>query len=889
MDNSLCPLVPQDLAGGLMLSLNKIGKFLDIHALSGRYLIATLLLAVIVTVSAAWVGWVLNKATTASTRDLEARNSIQQLSGGIRDSVWEANYALQAFMISPSDETQQKVLRSIRDAQEFAVEFSTMSTASFGAGHDSVTVLQHDFRELYSQLERLMEIRRNPNMLHPAMALMSDTLLPTNQAFLTALDLAMVEIPVELDSAATALEYRSLVKLQDHWREMINAFRVMVANRFGAFADPESGIAAQAHNVDLFYQQVQADLVDLSLLDQQQAIGFQTSISLETMLVQAESWYRNFIKVKNMYKSDDWRMDLPFLRDVVQPLFAAVWESLTVIETAVEHTSNQQVAELGSAGSRMGIALWTLAGLLFGLLLFGYTVLNRTVLAPIARVAHALSSGVDQSEEVKLLEVRTLEIQQLVVAFEKMRTKVRQRQLALEHQSLHDSLTELPNRAYLQENLITSIHKAQQEGSAVGLMIMDLDHFKEINDTLGHPVGDRILQAVSKRLEQIISASDTVARLGGDEFAVVLPSATHERCEEVASDIIKTLEQVFEVTGQKLYVGVSIGIAIYPGDGTEVSVLMRHADVAMYLAKHTGKGFAFYDDSQDENTVTRLNLVKDLRDAITDDQLELYYQPKMDLGSGRVTGVEALLRWKHPEYGMVPPDRTIPIAERTGLIKALTSWVLRTALHQLAQWRAAGIDLNIAINLSAYDLQDHTLPGVIKVAVGAAKVPPESLTLEITEGAMMSDLTSAMSNVWQIQDMGVNIAIDDFGTGFSSLAYLKKLPVRELKIDKSFVLNMNSDENDAMIVHSTIDLAHNLGLRVVAEGVENKESMEELSSQGCDFIQGYYLCRPLPPQQLYDWLKQHGQLQFDEQQPSANPDDKQDELDDKWIQNQGAS
>jgi EAL domain-containing protein (putative c-di-GMP-specific phosphodiesterase class I) len=288
---------------------------------------------------------------------------------------------------------------------------------------------------------------------------------------------------------------------------------------------------------------------------------------------------------------------------------------------------------------------------------------------------------------------------------------------------------------------------------------------------------------------------------------------------------------------------------------------MRHADVAMYMAKHTGRQTAFYDDSEDRNSVLRLQLVRELKDAIAHDRLALWYQPKLDLENGTVGSVEALLRWDHSEHGMVPPDRIIPMAEQTGVIQKLTQWVLRRALEQLASWRYAGIDIGVAVNLSAHDLQDSSLPDMVDRLLATTGTAPEKLTLEITESAMMRDLGRATVLLSQIKRMGVGIAIDDFGTGFSSLSYLKSLPVRELKIDQSFVSNMNRDENDAMIVHSTIDLAHNLGLRVVAEGVENAEIMQQLRAQGCDLIQGYYLCRPLPPEQLQSWLSEHSGMQ----------------------------
>lgn len=837
---------------------NKPGRLLDLNALSGRYLLVTLALAVVVTLSVGWAGWVLDRATHSSTNSLQARNRVQQLSATVRSSVWQSNFALQAYMISPSDDTQQQVLQAIRSAKEKAIELARVQLEALDS-EEKAEQLEEKLGKLYLQLDRLMEIRSNPRQLHPAMDLMSNFMLPTNDAFLTAVNLAMTELSNGSANVLSSQEYLLLDQIRDRWRQMVGYYRVMVANRFGAFSDSQAGFDNQSHNVQLFYKQIRKDLEQLADMDKSDNLSLQTSDALGEMQVQIDRWYSYFQKVSGMYASDDWRSDLPFLRDTVQPLFDNVWQSLLAVEAAVEEKSNQQVAHLSTAGSAMGTTLWVLAGLLFFLLVVGYAVLDRMLLAPIARISRALASDVDIKSDytVNVPVAGTREIQQLVTAFENMRSDVQQRRLALEYQSLHDSLTGLPNRACLLQELSETLNNANRVNQGVGLMIMDLDHFKEINDTLGHPVGDLILQEVSKRLAKAIGNSGLTARLGGDEFAVILPCTDQSGCAETSAAIASALEREFQVGGHKLYVGGSVGVAIYPDHGAEVSVLMRHADVAMYMAKHTGKHTAFYDDSQDENSLLRLQLVKDLKDAISNDHLELYFQPKLDIKRNVISSVEALLRWKHAEYGMVPPDRIIPIAEQTGVIQQLTQWVLRNALVQQARWRKAGKNIGVAVNLSAYDLRDTLLPETVAELLVSTGTPPGKLTLEVTESAMMSDLSNATSLLLRIKEMGVGIAIDDFGTGFSSLSYLKKLPVRELKIDKSFVINMNCDDNDAMIVHSTIDLAHNLGLSVVAEGVENQETLERLHAQGCDLIQGYHLCRPLPPEQLENWLLEH--------------------------------
>ena len=843
-----------------MVSDNKQGRLLDLDALSVRYLAVTLTLAVVVTLSVGWAGWVLDRAMDSSTNSLQVRNRVQQLSSAVRSSVWQSNFALQAYMISPSDDAQQRVLQAIRNAREKAVEFAQVRLEAL-ASEEKTEQLEEKLGTLYLKLDRLMEIRSDPEQLHPAMSLMINFMIPTNDAFLTVVNLAMMELSSDSSKVLASQEYLLLNQIRDRWRQMIGAYRVMVANRFGAFTDSQAGLDNQSYNVQLFYEQIRKDLDQLADMDKIGNLSLQTSDALVEMQLQIDRWYSYFQKVSIMYSSNDWRMDLPFLRDTVQPLFEDVWQSLLAVEEAVEQKSNQQVVQLRTAGATMGTTLWVLAGLLFILLIVGYAVLDRMLLAPIARISQALASDVDikSDRSIDVPVAGTREIEQLVTAFEKMRGDVQQRRLALEYQSLHDSLTGLPNRACLLEELNEALSTVNNYDRRVGLMIMDLDHFKEINDTLGHPVGDLILQEVAKRLANAIGSSGLTARLGGDEFAVILPDSDQHHCIDMADSIARALDHEFQVGGHKLYVGGSVGVAIYPDHGTEVSVLMRHADVAMYMAKHTGKHTAFYDDSQDENSLLRLQLVKELKDAISNDHLELYYQPKLDFKREAITSVEALLRWNHPEHGMVPPDRIIPMAEQTGVIQKLTQWVLEKALQQQACWRETGADINVAVNLSAYDLRDTSLPETVSELLAATTTSPEKLTLEITESAMMSDLGNATVLLSRIKEMGVGIAIDDFGTGFSSLSYLKKLPVRDLKIDKSFVINMSHDESDAMIVHSTIDLAHNLGLIVVAEGVENQEVLERLQALGCDLIQGYHLCHPLPPDQLENWLREKSQ------------------------------
>jgi diguanylate cyclase (GGDEF)-like protein/PAS domain S-box-containing protein len=433
-------------------------------------------------------------------------------------------------------------------------------------------------------------------------------------------------------------------------------------------------------------------------------------------------------------------------------------------------------------------------------------------------------------------------------------TERHQASLALTHQAQHDPLTDLPNRTLLRHELQEALRARRSSDSPLALLMMDLDRFKEVNDTFGHRYGDQLLQQVGQRLLATVGAMGTLARLGGDEFAVLLANADAAEADRVAQQLIDALDAPLPLEGHSVALGASIGIAMYPEHGADSETLLRHADVAMYVAKRAGGGHAVYAADQDQHSADRIALAGELRNALEERQLVLYYQPTVDCARRRVSGVEALVRWQHPQRGMIPPDSFIPLAEQSGAIKALTQYVLDVALRQCRIWQDAGIDLTMSVNLSMRNLHDPQLPETIARLLGEHGVSPERLNLEITESTIMADPTRALQVLQDLRAMGVHMAIDDFGTGYSSMSYLKGLAVDALKIDKSFVQKLASDASDRAIVRSTVELGHNLGLRVVAEGVEDTISYEQLARLGCDLAQGYYLGRPMPAAELDNWL-----------------------------------
>jgi diguanylate cyclase (GGDEF)-like protein len=425
---------------------------------------------------------------------------------------------------------------------------------------------------------------------------------------------------------------------------------------------------------------------------------------------------------------------------------------------------------------------------------------------------------------------------------------------ALTHQTLHDHLTELPNRKLLHNRIQQEILRGKRSSKQFILLLGDLNHFKEINDTLGHHIGDIILQQVAERLFKIFRKTDTVSRLGGDEFAILLPETNLQQAKVLLRKVLEDFNHPFIVEGHNLHVSISIGIAEYPTHGDDVNILLQRADVAMYLAKQNKLGYSIYDPNKDTHSIGRLALMSDLRAAIKDKMLELYFQPTIDVASEKIIGAEALLRWNHPQKGFIEPDEFIALAEQTGLIKPLTQYVLEKAISQCVKWNEQNFNLTVSVNLSVHDLHDKKLLTNIKTLLSQNNLPAERLILEINEGDIMTEPLRARELLKNIRETGIQLSIDDFGTGYSSLSYIKKLPINEIKIDRSFVMEMASEDEDMIIVQATIQLAHNLGLKIVAEGVYNKETWESLKAFKCDIAQGYYISKPMNANEFTAWI-----------------------------------
>ncbi|MCH7942709.1 MAG: EAL domain-containing protein [Proteobacteria bacterium] len=509
----------------------------------------------------------------------------------------------------------------------------------------------------------------------------------------------------------------------------------------------------------------------------------------------------------------------------------------------------------------ISMTIWFLLTMtLMGVVIGGFAavLLTRGIVQPIMKLtagAEAIGKGeLDHRIDIESDD----ELGDLAASFNRMAETRQQSEKTLRDTAHHDALTKLPNRTYFQIRLTEALDNARRAGRLVAVHFLDLDHFKDVNDTLGHPAGDDLLKQVSARLLACVRTTDTVARLGGDEFAIIQSNINQQYGITVLAErVVESIAEPFTLDQEQVFTGTSIGITVFPHDDTDPDQLFKNADLALYQAKQEGRSnYRLYDPVMNEEVHARKALEQDIRQALEQGDFFLNYQPQIDIASGRITGVEALVRWKHPERGMVSPAEFIPVAEQARLISRLTDGVLREACEQARAWLDTGLPaITMSVNLSPADFKRQDIVSTVTSILEASGWAPEYLELEITEGMVMSGVEAVIATLNELHEIGVGLAIDDFGTGFSSMNYLKQFPLDRLKIDQSFVRDILTSEQDASITKTIIQLGHSLGLKVIAEGVESERQLEFLRQSGCDEAQGYYFSRPVPAEELAAMLR----------------------------------
>ena len=821
-----------------------------------QYIVSAIVVVSLFFLASLLASFYFKSATEKNANLLKLHDTVFIHADELRNAIWKADKSLY-LLLSDSEKIDDEKIKSLFN--EIIIKLNYFSEIN---DIEKIRILRYvnDMisvqKRLNDEVFTLLELRKNVNWLHPVLPYINSTLRKSNVKFETALNQALIETI----NAGKANYSNDIFRLLDEVKDIWKLKRIDFRGALIRFAGLNTKSKSQQENINDYYIFISEKLKKLQLIGKKKELGIVTEQAIVIMNEASKQWYKEYRQLLKIMNNSEWRSDAVFIRTKIEPLQIEMFDELAFLENDLNVWSSQNTKYVYEVGQKINIELWVFTVIAVLFVIYIYIKFNKSLLIPLEKITESIAIHSGDSGNMVIPEKGSKEIDILVSAFNNMRKQIHHRQMVLEFQAMHDSLTGLPNRALLQDRLEQAINQADRNDSGMSLLLLDLDRFKDINDTLGHPAGDIVLRKISRRLEDCLRATDTVARLGGDEFAILTSYIERSQVESFINRIIKDVERVITVDDQKLYVGLSIGVASYPKDGLDVDTLIQHADIAMYSAKRENKNQEFYNSEKDYYSADNLTLLADLKAEFKNptDKIQLYFQPQIDLHTGEITSVESLIRWNHPVQGFLPAEQIVRMAEQTGLISELTYWVIRESISQFSKCDSDGI--TFSINLSVWNLQDADLIPFINRILHQYNMKPENISFEITESAVMNDPVRAREVLALFNKMGIELAIDDYGTGFSSLAYLKLLPVKYLKIDKSFVVNMLDDEDDAIIVHSTIELAHNLGMLVIAEGIENKDTLIKLRELGCDYAQGYFIAKPMPCLEIKEWMASYNPL-----------------------------
>jgi len=782
----------------------------------------------------------------------QQRNDIVDKKNTVNSEVIESYKTLDAFLLDPRNVLAQEWIIASLDQAIYTTKDLIGSEWVKTKNIDQLTEsIYFSLTNLKQEIEHLTEIRKNPNKQYPSLMIATKTMRPSRVIFINAVSIALAESENELKNDVV---YKKLINIRFFWSQLVSNFRIYLANQFGSFdivilKEQEKSIRVQHGNLLGLLNDLSNDHAD--------DLGFEARDAVQLMQHSLGQWFEAFKKIEAVHNSEKWRVDLNILKTKIQPLLDEITYLMGLFEDEIKKSENEDKKLVNEIINNQLLLLFSVSLIVIVLMIVLIYVIKIVVFKPISHVTSAIKEEASGLSTRLLPQVNSSEARDLVDSFNEMRKQIHIRQDNLSYQANHDSLTDLPNRKYFIDQLKVALIRARLQKKSITVLLIDLNGFKDINDTLGHQIGDKLLIQMGRRLEQSLQEQGVIARLGGDEFAIYLPDTNQVSSISVLENIQSCIEEKFTIDGINTYIGMSIGAAVFPDHGNDENILLRHADIAMYVSKRQKLNYSFYKSSDDSYTLNRLSIIHDIKNSIDHDGLILYFQPKLNARDSSLESVEALLRWNHPELGLVMPDDFIAIAEQSGFINQISYWAIEEALIKSLHWKRQGYDIKVAINLSVYNLFDIDFPDMVKSILSQYRSVSSNLIFEITESAMMTNPKVAISNLNRLRSLGIKLSIDDYGTGFSSLSYLSKLALNELKIDKSFVLNMLNDERKSIIVESTIEMAHKLGLKVVAEGVENTEVLKRLRFYGCNVVQGFLISKPLPEDEFIPWLNSY--------------------------------
>ncbi len=816
-----------------------------------RYLLAAVLIASLLLLCAISAQIYVDKVSNESSLNIDAHKKVLKQVYHIQSALARSDNIISDHLLSAKLSSVNKWKIEFSVALNYLNQLeATWWSRTFDI-QPELDKLRHEMSKLRYNSKSLLYTRLNIDKQFPALYYARSTMLPLHRTYMSAARNALEELSTSTNEQKTVR--MKILQARWIWLRIVTNFRMYLINRLTSIA--EESLVTQAKDIETFYAELVRLLTDLKSINDKKELDIETSIAINKMINTSTAWHRDFQLVKIINASANWRTDRIIRIGKIQPGYINISKYLQAIIEKIDSSSSYDLSTLSKTANGIIVALWTLT--FFGLLiiLLAYKYFDSAILKPIQLVTealHAEASG-DHSYEMPSVEFR--ETQNMVTAFSFMRNQIQVRQSLLEHQALHDRLTSLPNR-YLLESKLDECISQGHENAQLGLMILDLNRFKDINDSLGHHIGDHVLDQAGNRVKEILRETDTIARWGGDEFAILLIDSDQEHSVIVAEKITEAISKVMNVDQNSLYIGASIGIANYPQHALDAESLLKCADMAMYIAKRNNNSYFVYNSSLHEKSDSHIRIIDGLSEAINSDQLELALQPISNIKTKKIVGVDTLIRWQHDTHGLVSAYDIITIAEHHGLVQLLMQWVLDKALAAYLEITlSAEQSINtISVNISIHNLKDSRFIEILQLTLEKYNFDPTKLMLDIPEEAIMSDSRLVLDNLFAASSLGIKLAIDHYGTGNSSLSIIKRLPISTIKIDKSFVSTMMTDDNNAIIVRSTINLAHNLGLNVVSVGIETHDLWDLVEILGSDYAQGFIISDPMPPINFKNWL-----------------------------------
>jgi diguanylate cyclase (GGDEF)-like protein len=820
----------------------------DLSSYRGRYTLFSILVGVAL-VSFAYLGWSLVNRT--SQQQINNITSRTLATGILMDAQTQLNRLennLQRMLNEPMQGNLLPVEKNLHRLEQVLLELAaSLNMLSSEKGVLGKRLLK-DKQLLQQEVGKLIKVRQEMESWFSAMNLLLQKMYPHNKGVLSQLQLIRQEADIGFSRDKQLDVINQLSILQRLWMGMTGELRLMVANRFGLFATIQEGEAQKGNHAIVDYSKQFGFHLDRLRSDFEESDhNFLISENLIGLEIHYQSWMQRYQQVLAYLDKPTWRMDLHHMGEKISPLLDEMRQRFSLIDLALDNQSADGITQLTQTAAKLSLSILGMALLGLLMLFMAFQFIKRNLLLPIELTAAALKQEASGGLESNALSGNNLkEIQDLVDAFSDMRKQVHNRQRHLDHVAHHDALTQLPNRVLFHDRLEHALAIALRGDAKVGLMFLDLDCFKQVNDSLGHLVGDELLKLIAERLISIVRTSDTVARLSGDEFAILIEGVnSREDMSPLAEKVLRAIEQPVEVAGQSLCVSASIGIAMAPLDDVSADFLIRDADTAMYEAKRHGRAtYRFFSSEMTKRVAEGLKFEQEVRLAVEDGQFCYHFQPILASDSGRLLCYEALLRWEHPQRGILVPDQFLAILNDTGLITTLFGTLFEQVIRFQKEQSLGGDMAAISVNLSAKLLNDPMFCRSLLESLVSGEMSPRSLILEITEDTLTQELAEADQFLQQAKLLGVRVALDDFGTGQASLGHLRQFPFDLLKIDREFIHSVVEDRNDASVVQAMIQLAHAFNIDVIAEGVENESQLAFLQQQGCDYIQGYLVGSP---------------------------------------------